>query len=117
MGGAEACTCRRYLDDGRPNRNPDGSVKEVTVACDVHHLMADGEPASLHEVLCTCGNFADDRDCTVYMDQGGEPERVCNSEGCASVLVEECGFRLPTDAERAEWRLPAPAALRDGGAE
>lgn len=112
MSERRACTCRRYLDDGRPNRNPDGSVKEVTVACDVHHVMADGAPASLHEVLCTCGNFADDRDCTVYMDRDGEPEHVCNGKGCAAVLVADCGFRLPTAEEHAEWRLPDPAALR-----
>ncbi len=88
------CRCRERLGDGRLNRNPDGSVKEVTVACDVHHLMADGAPATLHEVLCPCGNFADDRECTLYLDEDGNPEHVCNGTGCAEVYVREYAFTL-----------------------
>jgi hypothetical protein len=71
---------------------------QVTVGCDVHHLMADGAPASRHEVLCPCGNFADARECTLYLDDEGNPEHVCNAEGCAPIYVEECGFTLPAVA-------------------
>lgn len=107
--GRRRCSCRRYLDDGRPNRNADGSVKEVTVACDVHHVMADGQPASLHEVLCPCGNFADDRDCTVYLDEDGNPEHVCNGTGCAEILVRDCAFTLAPPGHWAAHRREADA--------
>lgn len=89
------CICPKHLDDGRPNRNADGSVKHPMVGCRVHHLMADGAPAAEHEVLCPCGNFADDRECTVYLDNEDTPQHVCNGTGCAAIYVKDCGFTLP----------------------
>lgn len=58
-------------------RFPDGTPVNVTVGCRVHHLMADGAPAADHETRCMCGNFVDDRDWTLFTDDGGDLLEVC----------------------------------------
>lgn len=62
---------------------PGGEPVNITVGCRIHHLMADGAPAADHEVRCMCGNFADDRQCAVFLDRDdgaedlADPVHVC----------------------------------------
>lgn len=68
----EACTCSGEFWE-------DTGEHIVTVGCPQHHLMADGAPAADHETRCMCGNFADARNCTQFVntEEDEEPVDVC----------------------------------------
>lgn len=62
----------------------------TVVGCPLHHLMDDGAPACEHEVRCMCGNFADNRNCALYLDQEVIKEEGETCVDAETIVCKEC---------------------------